>query len=113
MSINVSKTAWEKFEKGNAVNISSKDLNPEGTIKNLTIKLMRIQPGGEFPAHIDPYAHFFYLISGTGEAQIGDITQPIETSQIIIIEAGEKHGYRNTGSKDMHMLTMNIPKTPV
>jgi quercetin dioxygenase-like cupin family protein len=111
LSINVSNAEWQKFEKGNAVNIFSKDLNPQGVLKNLTIKLMKVQPRGEFPTHFDPYEHFFYLISGTGEAQLGDAVHPIEKGQTIIIEAGVKHGYRNTGSKDMYLLTMNIPNT--
>jgi quercetin dioxygenase-like cupin family protein len=110
-SFNVSEARWEKFVKGNAVKISSKDLNPKGAIQNLTIKLFKVQPGGEFPAHVDPYAHFFYLISGTGEVQLGDEVHPIENGQTIIIEAGKKHGYRNTGSIAMYMLTMNIPNT--
>jgi quercetin dioxygenase-like cupin family protein len=111
ISFNLNKVDWKKFKKGNAKKIYSKDLNPEGIIKNLTIKLMRIQPEGEFPSHVDPYAHFFYLISGIGEVQIGDMIQQIEKDHIITIKAGEKHGYRNNGVKEMYMLTMNIPNS--
>lgn len=109
MSFNINETNWVRFEKGNAKNIDSKNMDPTGIIKKFTISLMRVRPGGEFPPHTDSYSHFFYVISGTGEGLLGEEVYKMESGHIAIVKAGERHGYRNIGKEDMYLLTMNIP----
>jgi quercetin dioxygenase-like cupin family protein len=108
-SFNMSEGDWEEFVKGNAKGISSKDVDPGGLITAFTIKLMRVEPGGEFPPHVDPYSHLFYLLSGVGEGLLGDNVYAMKPWHVTIVKAGIRHGYRNVGSEDMYLLTMNIP----
>ena len=108
-AFNINDTNWVKFEKGDAKNIDSKPMDPTGSITKFTISLMRVGPGGEFPPHSDPYSHFFYVISGSGEGMLVKDVYKMESGQILIVKAGERHGYRNTGKEDMYLITMNIP----
>jgi len=109
MAFNLNDRSWVKFEKGNAKNIESKNMDPNGSINKFTISLMRVKTGGEFPPHIDPYSHFFYVISGTGEGLLAEKVYRMEAGFVTIVKAGERHGYRNTSKEDMYLLTMNIP----
>jgi quercetin dioxygenase-like cupin family protein len=109
-SFNISKGNWEAFLKGNAKGIYSKEIDPAGLISVFSIKLMKVTPGGEFPPHIDPYAHLFYLLSGLGEGVLGTTVYPMKKGHVTIVNAGIRHGYRNIGNKDMYLLTMNIPE---
>ncbi|MFX1521727.1 MAG: cupin domain-containing protein [Promethearchaeota archaeon] len=109
-NFNINETDWVKFEKNRAIGIYSKDLDLSGAIKNFTIKLMKVEPNGEFPPHIDNYSHLFYLISGIGEGLLRDEVYKMENGHVTFVKAGERHGYRNIGNKDMYLITMNIPE---
>ena len=108
-SFNVMEGDWEDFVKGNAKGIHSKDVDPTGLIKAFTVKLMKVEPNGEFPPHIDPYSHLFYLLSGVGEGRLGENVYTMTKGHVMIVEAGATHGYRNSSTEDLYLLTLNIP----
>lgn len=109
LSFNLNDVQWAQFEKGNAKGIYVKDLDPAGSIHKFTIKLMKVKPGGEFPPHVDPYSHLFYLIKGVGEGLLGENVYPMVMGHVTFVKAGVRHGYRNIGEEDMYLLTTNIP----
>ncbi len=109
-SFNISEGKWETFLKGNAKGIYSKEVDPSGLIAAFTIKLMKVEPGGEFPPHVDPYSHLFYLLSGLGEGVLGNTVYLMKRNHVTIVNAGIRHGYRNIGNMNMYLLTMNIPE---
>ncbi len=73
--------------------------------------LTKVEPGGEFSNHTDPYHHVFYYINGQGIGWIGDQTYEIKPDLIVEVPSGMVHGYKNNGAEDLILLTMNIPKT--
>jgi len=109
-AFNIDDTDWVKFEKGNAKNIDSKPMDPTGSITTFRVSLMRVRPGGEFQPHSDPYSHFFYVISGSGEGMLGKNAYAMESGQVLIVKAGERHGYRNTGTEPLIFVCV-IPLT--
>lgn len=109
-SFNLNAVDWAKFEKGNAKGIYVKDLDPTGFIEKLTIKLMKVEPGGESPPHVDPYSHLFYLFKGTAEGLLGENVYRMEVGHVTFVKAGVRHGYRNMGEENLYLLTLNIPE---
>ncbi len=98
---------WEAFG-GHTKNIFRKSLSltqfPSGFRASLTLA----KPGGEFPEHVDPYSHIFYILEGEGEAVVAGKSYSIKKGDAFTVRAGEKHGYKNCGESDMLLITLNI-----
>ena len=72
--------------------------------------LTRVVPGGRFAPHCDPYAHLFYILSGTGEVFTGEVRCAVRPGSIVRIAAGELHGYENNGKTDLFLISLNLPQ---
>jgi quercetin dioxygenase-like cupin family protein len=57
---------------------------------------------------MDPYSHIFYILDGEGEASVEGQTIPLKKGNALTVEAGKKHGYRNSGQTDLILITLNI-----
>jgi quercetin dioxygenase-like cupin family protein len=97
--------AWEPVRPALTSGIFGKTLLDTGTKMVLT----RVEPGGEFAGHVDPYGHLFYVLSGEGLALSGDREYPLKPGTVLQIPAGENHSYRNTGSEHLVLLSLNLP----
>ena len=69
-----------------------------------------IYPGGSIPAHDHVTVESYTVLKGRGEVTVGEETQPIAEGEMVYIESGKKHGLRNTGDSDMHMMFVYAPK---
>jgi len=99
---------WKALRKDLTKGVFGKALIP-GELTDVKIALTRVEAGGEFTLHKDPYHHVFYFISGRGEGWLGDETYEIKPGLVVEVPAGEMHGYKNTGEEDLVLLTVNIP----
>ena len=52
---------------------------------------------------------WIYVESGSGEATIDGKTLPLEKGSLILIQRTEPHGFRNTGSTPLNILTFYVP----
>ena len=83
-----------------------------GTIlleQGVTVQLVRVEPGGAFSTHVDPYGHLFHFLSGEGQVTAGCRQVPIQPGLVVRVSAGESHAYRNTGASELTLLSINIP----
>jgi quercetin dioxygenase-like cupin family protein len=99
---------WEPVRPGLTKGITGRRLAPKGT-RDMDVTVTKVEPGGEFSLHQDPYHHVIYVVQGKGEASLGDEVYPIGPDTVVEIPAGEVHAYRNTGSTDVVLVTVNIP----
>jgi quercetin dioxygenase-like cupin family protein len=102
------KFDWKPIRPGVTKGIVGKALLPKGT-KDAEVTVTRVEPGGEFSLHHDPYHHVFYIFQGKGEVRLGENVYPIGPETIVEVPAGEVHAYRNKGDAEMILLTLNIP----
>jgi quercetin dioxygenase-like cupin family protein len=72
------------------------------------VVLTRVVPGGVFPPHRDKYDHLFHFLSGTGVVLLGGKRIEVVAGVCLQIEAGEVHGYENSGEEDLLLLSMNL-----
>jgi quercetin dioxygenase-like cupin family protein len=72
--------------------------------------LTRVEPGGRFAPHCDPYAHLFYVLAGLGEVLAGEERRVVGAGSVVRIEAGERHGYENNGETDLLLISLNLPQ---
>ncbi|AMV72443.1 hypothetical protein JCM30471_09580 [Desulfuromonas carbonis] len=75
------------------------------------IVLTRVAPGGSFAEHADSYDHLFYILEGVGLVAVADREFPVAPGSIVRVVAGERHGYRNSGSDDLLLISVNIPRS--
>jgi quercetin dioxygenase-like cupin family protein len=72
--------------------------------------LTRVAPGGRFAPHRDPYAHLFYILEGEGRVSAGTEERAVGPGSVVRVPAGELHGYENTGTEEMILLSLNLPE---
>jgi len=105
--LKLNELPWEPFG-GKTKDVFRKSLSatafPSGFKANLTLA----KPGGEFPDHVDPYTHIFYILEGEGEAFVENQKIPFRKGTALTVLAGKKHAYRNPGPGDLLLITINI-----
>jgi len=98
---------WEPFG-GKTREIYRKSLTAQAFPSGFKASLTLAKPGGEFPDHVDAYGHIFYILEGEGEATVEGERIPWEKGVALTVPAGKKHGYRNTGKRDLLLITLNL-----
>lgn len=99
---------WNVLRENLTEKVFGKSLIPQ-ELTDVKIVLTKVEPGGEFPRHKDPYHHVFCFIKGKGEGWLGNETYSIRPETMVDVPAGVLHGYKNTGKSNLILLTVNIP----
>jgi len=105
--LKLDEVAWESFG-GKTRDIFRKSLSATAFPSGFKASLTLAKPGGEFPDHMDPYTHIFYILEGEGEAFVEGQRIPLRKGTALTVPAGKKHGYKNPGSADLLLITINI-----
>ncbi|MBI2086191.1 cupin domain-containing protein [Candidatus Daviesbacteria bacterium] len=74
------------------------------------VVLMSIAPQGEIGEETHPdNDQILYLVEGDGKAVINGEEQPFEEDDLILVKAGTKHNFINTGNEDLKIITIYAP----
>lgn len=72
--------------------------------------VMSIPPGAEIGEETHKYTEqTLFFLSGTGEAVLNDKKFPIGSGDVVVITAGTKHNFSNTGKQDLKVYTVYAP----
>jgi mannose-6-phosphate isomerase-like protein (cupin superfamily) len=96
---------WEQVRPALTSGVYGRTLLDKGT----KVVYTRVEAGGGFAAHVDPYRHLLYILSGSGTAHAGGVDYRLEPGVALEIEAGEEHSYRNTGPDPLELISLNLP----
>lgn len=67
-------------------------------------------PGQEHAAHVHAdQDKLYYVLSGSGEATVGDETHAVSEGDLVLAPAGVPHGLKNTGLIPMTVLVVFAP----
>ncbi|MBK9166293.1 MAG: cupin domain-containing protein [Bryobacterales bacterium] len=81
--------------------------------RNLYAGLNCFEPGQEHKSHVhQDQDKFYYVISGTGEATIGDAAFPVSAGAFVAAPEGVPHGIRNTGDGRLIVMVVMGPPPP-
>ena len=105
--IHLDGISWESFG-GQTKDIFRKSLSPRAFPSGFKASLTLARPGGDFPDHVDPYTHIFYILEGEAEASVEGQRITLRKGDALTVEAGKRHGYRNPGKTDLLLITLNI-----
>lgn len=60
-------------------------------------------PGCGAPTHLHAVEEVLTVLEGQAEVSLGDEKSPMTAGQSLIVPAGIKHGFRNTGATTLHV----------
>lgn len=74
------------------------------------IVVMSIPAGGEIGEEVHPdNDQVLYLVSGEGKVVLSDHEHSFGENDLVLVKAGTKHNFINTGSKDLKIITTYSP----
>jgi mannose-6-phosphate isomerase-like protein (cupin superfamily) len=77
---------------------------------NSQLVVMNIPPSGEVGEETHKYTEqTLFFLSGTGEGMLDDKKFPIGSGDVVVVTAGTKHNFINTGSVDLKVYTVYAP----
>ena len=72
--------------------------------------VMSIPPGGEIGEETHKYTEqTLFFLSGTGSGLLDGETFAIGPGVVVVVTAGTRHNFRNTGSEDLKLYTVYAP----
>jgi len=102
--IDIGTQEWKTVRPDVAQGVLGATILNEG----VTMTVTRVLPGSGFAAHHDAYGHLLYFLSGSGVVGVAGEEAAIRPGLAVRIQAGEEHYYRNTGSDELTLLSVNI-----
>ena len=79
------------------------------TGKHLQLVIMTIPPGGEIGEEVHEVDQILTFVSGTGEAKISGSTKQVVQGDLVVVPAGQKHNFLNTGQNPLILYTVYGP----
>ena len=68
------------------------------------------EPGKGAPTHLHAVEEILTVLAGAADVWVEAEHQPMSAGQSIVVPAGRKHGFRNTGTTTLHvMATLAAP----
>lgn len=101
--------------KGYTINIEEETISNEDyrrvlyTAKNSQLVLMNIKPGEEIGEEVHTLDQFLRFEQGTGKAILNDIESEVKDGTAVVVPAGVKHNFINTGEIDLKLYTIYSP----
>jgi quercetin dioxygenase-like cupin family protein len=88
----------------------SRDLVTSVETPAMSVHHLRIEPGGEFKAHAhERETEVHFVISGHGQAQIGEVWETVAEGDVALALPGVAHALRNTSSSPLFILCVFTP----
>ena len=79
------------------------------TGKHTQLVVMTIPPNGEIGEEVHEVDQILTFVSGTGEAQISGSTKQVAQGDLVVVPAGKKHNFLNTGENPLILYTVYGP----
>jgi len=101
--------------KGYVVNIEDVTKENENfrkvlyTAKNSQLVVMSIPPGGEIGEEVHTLDQFLRIEAGKGKAILNGVEYEIEDDFAVVVPAGVKHNFVNTGDEPLKLYTIYSP----
>lgn len=74
---------------------------------NISMFVVRQNPGGFVPLHWHPYPETFLVIAGRGRWTAGDVVEELGPDDMIVVPPETLHGFRNLGDEALHVVSVH------
>ena len=79
------------------------------TGKHTQLVIMTIPPDGEIGEEIHEVDQILTFVSGTGKAVVGGQTRNVAQGDLVVVPAGKKHNFLNSGPNPLVLYTVYGP----
>ena len=79
------------------------------TGEHTQLVIMTIQPGGEIGEEVHEVDQILTFVSGTGRAKVGGQEKAVAQGDLVVVPAGKKHNFLNTGVNPLVLYTVYGP----
>lgn len=79
------------------------------TNEHSQLVLMSIEPGDDIGEEVHDVDQVLVFVDGTGEAVLEGQRRPVRTDALVIVPAGTRHNFINTGSTPLKLFTIYSP----
>ena len=79
------------------------------TGEHTQLVIMTIPPGGEIGEEVHEVDQILTFVSGTGEAKVSGSTKQVAQGDLVVVPAGTKHNFVNTGPLPLVLYTVYGP----
>lgn len=79
------------------------------TAKNSQLVLMNLRPGEEIGEEVHELDQFLRFEEGVGKAILDGVESEVRDGSAVVVPAGTKHNFINTGSVDLKLYTVYSP----
>lgn len=73
------------------------------------VVVMSVPPGGEIGEEIHTVDQTLVFVEGAGQAILNDVVTEVAPNHMVIVPAGTKHNFKNTGRADWKLFTVYAP----
>jgi quercetin dioxygenase-like cupin family protein len=88
----------------------SRDLVTSVETPAMSAHHLRIEPGGEFKSHVhERETEIHFVISGHGQAQVGEQWEDVEAGDVALAFPGVAHALRNNSASPVFILCVFTP----
>jgi mannose-6-phosphate isomerase-like protein (cupin superfamily) len=74
------------------------------------VVVMTIPPAGEIGEEVHPQTdQVLFFLDGHGEARLDGETSRVDSNDLVLVRAGTRHNFVNTGSEPLRLVTIYAP----
>ena len=81
----------------------------DANVDQLAITMVDIEPGAKQRLHNHPEVQVYVIIAGSGQMQVGEETETVQTGDLIYIPTNQMHGVENTGDSTLSYVSAATP----
>lgn len=74
----------------------------------ISIIFVKAEPGRGPSLHTHPYDEVLVILEGRARATVGDTTVDVEGGDVVVVHAGEPHGFTNTGDQPLRQIDIHV-----
>jgi mannose-6-phosphate isomerase-like protein (cupin superfamily) len=79
------------------------------TAEHSQVVLMTIPPGGEIGEEVHDGIDQLLVFLGEAEAVLEGLSFPVRETQLVVVPAGTRHNFKNTGDEPLRLWTVYAP----
>ena len=79
------------------------------TGEHTQLVIMTIPPGGEIGEEVHEVDQILTFVTGTGKAIVSGTEKNVEQGDLVVVPAGKKHNFLNTGANPLILYTVYGP----
>ena len=100
--------AWKKSAKGSP-GVSIQDFLTIKENKTVTVRYVKVEPGGRIIPHCHDVWEVFYVLEGKGEAEMGERKEMCSKGVCFVAPPGVMHSMKNTDNVPILLFCVFTP----